>query len=80
MNLEFDIYRKSDDIRGMTKTLEELTKAIEKYEYKGVLYTRMAILDLYNGKSHSAVKLFLREHGFTEKAIENVLRKAPTRR
>ena len=50
MNLEFDIYRKSDDIRGMTKTLEELTKAIEKYEYKGVLYTRMAILDLYNGK------------------------------
>lgn len=72
---KFDIFRRFHDIQGMTTTLEQLSKAVEKYEYKGVLYTRQAILSLYKGDSPASVSIQLREEGFTKKSIENVLKK-----
>ncbi len=72
---KFDIYRKSDNIKGMTETIKQLADVVKKFEFQGVLTTRKAILDLYTGKSVESVKLFLRNEGLSEKSIENVLNK-----
>ena len=64
----------------MTFTLDQLSKAAEKLEYKGVLYVRRAILDLINGKSPSVVRIFLREKGIPTKAIDNILQKYSERK
>ena len=77
---KFDIYRRFGDIRGMTITLDQLSKAVEKLEYKGVLFIRHAILDLINGKPPAAVRIYLREEGIPTKAIDNILRKYSTQR
>ena len=72
---KFDIYRKFHNIVGMQESLKQLSNAVGKYEYKGVLYTRQAVLDLFTGKSPASVKMFLREEGFSDRVIDKVLRK-----
>lgn len=74
----FDIYRRYRDIKGMASAIEKLSKIVVGYEYKGVLHTRQAILDLYRGTPTEAVRIQLREEGFSETSINNVIKKVHT--
>lgn len=73
---KFDIYKRSKDIVGMEKTINELKKAVVPLEYKGVLYTRQAILKLFKGESTESVKRFLRNNvNMSEEAIDKIVLK-----
>lgn len=72
---KFDIYRRFGDVNGMRDTIKELSDVVSEFEYQGVLITRKAILDLYLGKTKESVRIFLRNEGFSENAIENVIKK-----
>ena len=73
---KFDIYKRSKDIVGMEKTINELEKPVVPLEYKGVLYTRQAILKLFKGESTESVKRFLRNNvNMSEEAIDKIVLK-----
>ncbi len=69
----FDIYRRFNNIKGMEETLEQLTQSMDDFEYKGVIFTRTAILRLHKGDSANAVKIYLQENGFSKKVIDNII-------
>lgn len=73
---KFDIYKRSKDIVGMEKTINELKKVVVTLEYKGVLYTRQAILKLFKGESTESVQRFLRNNvNMSEEAIDKIVLK-----
>lgn len=72
---KFDIFRKHKMISEMESVLNELNEAVKEYEFKGVVLTRQAVLDLFKGKSSTAVEMQLREAGFSTKSIENIINK-----
>lgn len=74
---KFDLYRKAKNISGMHNALTELEKAVTSLKYKGIYFTRKAILDLFEGKTEQSVRIYLQtECNFSNKTIENILRKA----
>ena len=46
---------------------------MDDFEYKGVIFTRTAILRLHKGDSANAVKIYLQENGFSKKVIDNII-------
>ena len=57
----------------MQTSLERLRNAVKDYAFKGVVDTRQAVLDLYNGQSVNAVEMRLRESGFSKQSIDNII-------
>ena len=70
---KFDIYRRFNCVADMEKTLKQLSESMDDFEYKGAIFTRTAILRLHRGESVNAVKIYLQESGFSQKAIENII-------
>lgn len=76
LRVKFDIYRRKNDISKMESTLKELNTATAELEYRGVFFTRQAILDLMKGKSKDSVRNYLSLNGdYSNEYIENLIKK-----
>ena len=55
---------------------KKIKKEVVTLEYKGVLYTRQAILKLFKGESTESVQRFLRNNvNMSEEAIDKIVLK-----
>lgn len=70
---KFDIYRKFNNIHLMEATLKQLSDSMGEYKFKGVIFTRTAILRLYKGEPVKTIRIYLQENGFSEKVIDNII-------
>lgn len=79
IRIKFDIYRRKHDIVQMEATLKDLDKAISDLKYRGVYFTRQAILNLMKGQSKDSVRNYLSLQGdYSKDYIESLILKYST--
>lgn len=71
----FDICRRNKNIKGMKEALDLLKASTIELKYKGILYTREAIMDSFLGKTRESILLFLNEKKMPKTCIDAIMKK-----